>query len=108
MFMGFKLNFYDVFIMFPNVGYSDPGIYFHCPHKNYGILKIEMVGAVTHEDVKSWEACSQKCQEMEGCKYWTWQRANKVYYLPYKCWTMTDATGKIANSNHVSGRRDCL
>ena len=63
MFMGFKLNLYDVFIMFPNVGYSDPGTYFHCPDHKANTSGIR-VGSVTHENVQSWEACSQKCQDM--------------------------------------------
>ena len=94
------------FINFPNTGYSDPGIYFQCPSKD--INTIGRVGAVTNEDVQSWEGCSQKCQEMKGCKYWTWHHGNTAQYLRYKCMTMTDAAGRGGDPNTVSGRRDCL
>ena len=104
--MGFKLNLYDIFIIFPNVGYSDPGIFFHCP--DHKANTVGRVGSVTHKDVKSWEACSQKCQEMEGCKYWTWHHAKAAKYYRYKCMTMTDAAGRGGDPNTVSGRRDCL
>ena len=107
--MGFKLNLYDIFIIFPNVGYSDPGLFFHCP--DHKANTMGRVGAITHENVQSWEACSQKCQEMEGCKYWTWHYANAAKNLRYKCMTMTDATGRLQppySPDTVSGRRDCV
>ena len=102
---------YNRLISYPNTGYSEPpGIDFLCPDNDTNT--VGRVAAVTHENVQSWEACSQKCQEMwqkmEGCKYWTWHHGNAPPKWRYKCMTMIDASGKTGNTNTVSGRRDCV
>ena len=110
--MGLIVSLQHRFISYTNTGYSEPpGIDFLCPDNNTNT--VGRVGAVTHENVRSWEACGQKCQEMwqengmEGCKYWTWHHGNAPPKWRYKCMTMKDVTGKTGNTNTVSGRRDC-
>ena len=91
--------------MFQNTGYSDPGIYLHCPN-----LKTQLYGHVGEkktENVRSWQACSRLCGQRTGCRYWTWHHTGQ-YHKANTCLTMTNVSSKGGNNNAVSGSKSCF
>ena len=92
-------------LMFQNTGYTDPGIYLHCPN-----LKTQLYGHVGEkktENVRSWQACSRLCGQRTGCRYWTWHHTGQ-YHKANTCLTMTNVSSKGGNNNAVSGSKSCF
>ena len=64
-----------------------------------------------HEDVASWEACSELCRQREDCTHWTWHHDEAGFdggrQWARKCMTMTGFVHTNVDDNAVSGDRDC-
>ena len=82
-------------------------ISFGCPDVNYNTEdENKRVGAQWRSDVKTWEACSQLCQQRSDCKYWTWHHGKSGSWA-YKCVTMQNAGTRVYNNDTISGQRNC-
>ena len=82
-------------------------ISFGCPDVNYNTEdENKRVGAQWKSDVKTWEACSQLCQQRSDCKYWTWHHGKSGSWA-YKCVTMQNAGTRVYNDDTISGQRNC-
>merc|ERR1711971_407844 len=83
---------------------------FECPDVNYNTESEgdpqKRVGAQWASGIRSWEACSNLCQERSDCKYWTWHHSNSGS-LANQCVTMQDAGKRVYDTNTISGQRSC-
>jgi len=67
----------------------------------HGGTKIdEMAG------VKTWQACSDRCEEIYACTYWTWHKANGSKWAEI-CVTMTGYEYTTFDENVISGEKVC-
>merc|ERR1712142_322576 len=81
-----------------------------CPARsmNYYHPDKDFVKPEVHENIKSWEDCSQLCQNRWYCKFWTWHSPLYVGEYRLKCVTIRLSTKFVSYSNTISGTRQCV
>jgi len=75
-----------------------------CPEKN-----VNLQGRTNNEviaGVKSWVECSRKCSAKSSCTAWAWAHEGAGDFA-LNCGLMDGYTNKAADSNVISGSRQC-